>query len=45
MSWVDQELGITGVYYELLTEEDANGGPVSWAHHRFEDVITSAVVG
>ena len=45
MSWVDQELGITGVYYELLTEEDAKGGAVSWAHHRIEDVITSSVIG
>ena len=45
MSWVDLALGITGVYYELLTEEDANGGAVSWAHHRFEDVITSSVIG
>lgn len=43
-SWVDRELGIIGVYFELVTEEDELGGPVSWAVDRFEDVVTSAVI-
>ena len=43
-SWVDPKLGITGVYFEILTEEDEFGGPVSWAIDRFEDVVTSAVL-
>ena len=41
-SWIDRSLGITGVYYEVLTDEDASRGPVSWAAERFEDVITAA---
>ena len=43
-SWIDPELGITGVYYELVTEEDETGMPLSWAVDRFEDVVTSSVV-
>jgi CubicO group peptidase (beta-lactamase class C family) len=43
-SWVDPSLGITGVYYDLLTEGDESRGPVSWAAERFEDVITASVV-
>ena len=43
-SWVDRDLGITGVYYELVTEEDDSGIPTSWAPGRFEDVITGAVL-
>jgi len=43
-SWVDPDLGISGAYYELVTEEDEFGMPRSWAPHRFEDVITGAVL-
>jgi CubicO group peptidase (beta-lactamase class C family) len=42
-SWIDPDLRITGVYYEIVTENDAFGWPWSWVAHRFEDVITSAV--
>lgn len=43
-SWIDPSLGITGVYYDLLTEGDEFRGPVSWAAERFEDVVTSSVI-
>jgi CubicO group peptidase (beta-lactamase class C family) len=43
-SWIDPDLGITGVYFELVTEEDEAGMPLSWAVDRFEDIVTSAVV-
>ena len=42
--WVDPNLRITGIYCELVTEEDEFGMPWSWAPHRFEDIITGAVL-
>ena len=42
--WVDPTLAITGVYYELVTEEDKFGFAKSSAFDLFEDVVTAAVV-
>lgn len=42
--WVDPATGVVGAYFEILTENDPEIGPISWVAHRFEDVITAAVV-
>lgn len=42
--WVDRASGVSAVYFELLTEQSADGLPISWAAERFEDIITSAIV-
>jgi CubicO group peptidase (beta-lactamase class C family) len=42
--WIDPALGIVGAYIEIVTEFDWETGPQSWAAHRFEDVITAAVL-
>lgn len=41
--WIDPDSGVVAVYIEILTEEDGAGLPVSWAAHRFQDVVNSAV--
>ena len=43
-AWIDPATGIVASYYEIITEGDPERGPVSWAAHRFEDVITAAVL-
>ncbi|MCB1006145.1 MAG: beta-lactamase family protein [Acidimicrobiales bacterium] len=43
--WIDPSTGVVGVYFEVVTEWSDEVGPVSWAAHRFEDVVTAAVVG
>ncbi len=40
--WIDPDTGVVAVYIEILTEADA-GLPVSWAAHRFQDVVNAAV--
>ena len=42
--WIDPDTGIVGAYFEVLTESSPALGPISWAAHRFEDVITAAVL-
>jgi serine-type D-Ala-D-Ala carboxypeptidase len=42
--WIDPDAGIAAVYVEILTEAADDGLPVSWAAHRFEDVVNSAVL-
>jgi predicted ATPase len=42
--WIDFEHEIVGVYYEGVTEMSEMLEPISSAGHRFQDVITSAVV-
>jgi CubicO group peptidase (beta-lactamase class C family) len=42
--WIDFENEIVGVYYEILTEMSERLEPVSSASHRFQDVITAAVL-
>lgn len=42
--WIDPDFAIVGAYFEVLTEVDEFGAPTSWAAHRFEDVITAAVL-
>jgi CubicO group peptidase (beta-lactamase class C family) len=42
--WIDPERGIVAVYFELITEINEFGSPMSWAAHRFGDVITSAII-
>jgi serine-type D-Ala-D-Ala carboxypeptidase len=41
--WIDPDSGIVAVYIEIVTEDD-DGLPVSWAAHRFQDVVNSAVL-
>jgi serine-type D-Ala-D-Ala carboxypeptidase len=43
--WIDPDSGIVAVYIEILTEDDDGGLPLSWAAHRFQDVVNAAVVG
>ena len=40
--WIDPDTGVVTVYIEIVTEDDA-GLPVSWAAHRFQDVVNAAV--
>jgi serine-type D-Ala-D-Ala carboxypeptidase len=40
--WIDPDSGVVAVYIEVVTGDDA-GLPVSWAAHRVQDVINSAV--
>lgn len=42
--WIDFEHGLVGVWFEVLTETDVLNEPISGAGHRFQDVITAAVV-
>lgn len=42
--WIDPSTGVTGAYFEIVTEWSDEVGPVSWAAHRFEDVIAAAVL-
>jgi CubicO group peptidase (beta-lactamase class C family) len=42
--WIDFENEIVGVYYEILTGMSEMLEPISSAGHRFQDVITAAVV-
>lgn len=43
--WVDFGHGIAASYVEIVTEADEFNVPLSWAANRFEDVVTSAVLG
>ena len=43
-AWIDPATGIVACYFEILTENSRERGPVSWATHRFEDVVTAAVL-
>jgi CubicO group peptidase (beta-lactamase class C family) len=40
--WIDPDTGVVAVYVEVVTEDDA-GLPISWAAHRFQDVVNAAV--
>jgi CubicO group peptidase (beta-lactamase class C family) len=40
--WIDPDTGVVAVYIEIVTEDDG-GLPVSWAAHRFQDVVNAAV--
>ena len=42
--WIDPDTVVVGAYFEVLTENSSEVGPVSWVAHRFEDVITAAVL-
>lgn len=42
--WVDFEHEIVGVYFEVLTRTSLLNEPLSGIGHRFQDVITAAVV-
>jgi serine-type D-Ala-D-Ala carboxypeptidase len=41
--WIDPESGVVAVYIEVVTE-DVGGLPVSWAAHRFQDIVNAAVL-
>lgn len=43
--WIDPTHGIVGVWFEVITEMSADLEPVSGICHRFQDVVTGAVVG
>jgi beta-lactamase class C len=42
--WVDPETGIVAVYIEVLTDATPEGLPISWAAHRFQDVVNASVL-
>lgn len=42
--WIDFEHGIVGVWFEVLTSMSEDMEPLSGISHRFQDVITGAVV-
>jgi hypothetical protein len=42
--WVDFANEIVGVFFEVITEVDEFLTPVSGIGHRFQDVITAAVM-
>jgi CubicO group peptidase (beta-lactamase class C family) len=42
--WVDPESGVVAVYIEIVTEENDDGMPWSWAAHRFQDVVNASVI-
>lgn len=42
--WIDFENGIAGAFFELVTEMSPDLEPISGIGHRFQDVITAAVV-
>lgn len=42
--WIDFENEIVGAYFEIITEMSDMMEPISSAGHRFQDVITSAVI-
>lgn len=42
--WIDFENDITGAFFEIITETSEMLEPVSGASHRFEDVVTAAVL-
>jgi CubicO group peptidase (beta-lactamase class C family) len=42
--WIDFENEIVAAYYEIITEISEKLEPISSAGHRFQDVITSAVI-
>lgn len=41
--WVDPDTGIVAVYVEILTAETADGLPLRWAAHRFQDIVNASV--
>jgi CubicO group peptidase (beta-lactamase class C family) len=43
--WIDPESGVVSVYIEIVTEQTDDGMPLSWAAHRFQDVVNAAVIG
>ena len=42
--WIDFEHEIVGVYFEVLTRMSEFNEPISGIGHRFQDVVTAAVV-
>ena len=42
--WIDPTHGIVGVWFEVLTAMSPDHEPISGVGHRFQDVITAAVV-
>jgi CubicO group peptidase (beta-lactamase class C family) len=42
--WIDFTHGIVGVFFEVITEIDEFLSPISGIAHRFQDVVTAAVV-
>ena len=43
--WIDPTHGIVGVWFEVLTAMSPDNEPISGVGHRFQDVVTGAVVG
>ncbi len=43
--WIDLTQGMVGVWFEVITEMSPDLEPISGVGHRFQDVITAAVVG
>ena len=41
--WADPDTGVVGVCFEVLTEATPDGLPVSWAAHRFQDVVNASI--
>jgi beta-lactamase class C len=42
--WIDPESGVVCVYIEIVTAQTDEGMPLSWAAHRFQDVVNAAVI-
>jgi serine-type D-Ala-D-Ala carboxypeptidase len=42
--WIDPESGVVAVYIEVLTGATPEGLPLSWAAHRFQDVVNASVL-
>ena len=42
--WIDFEHDLVGVWFEVLTETDLLNEPISGAGHRFQDIVTAAVL-
>jgi CubicO group peptidase (beta-lactamase class C family) len=42
--WFDPESGVAATYFEVATQVSPEGAIESWAAHRFQDVVNSAVL-
>ena len=41
--WVDPDSGVVAVYIEVVTDQTDDGLPLTWAAHRFQDVVNASV--